>query len=69
MMRDMRAQSLEWDPPLDHNELAQVLLITNAIEEAFVLFGKIEQEFGQSPGKGPVRNNREATAANAPIRP
>ena len=46
MMRDMRAQSLEWDLPLDHNELAQVLLITNSIEEAFVLFGRVKQEFG-----------------------
>lgn len=52
MMRDMRAQSLEWDPPLDHNELAQVLLTTNSIEEAFVLFGKVEQEF--DPGPGPA---------------
>ena len=54
LMRDIRARSLERDPPLDNNELAQVLLITNSIEETFFLFRKIGQEFGPEPDTGPV---------------
>ena len=45
MMRDIRAQYLEWDPPLQRVELLNVLLITNAVEESFFLFSKMEKEF------------------------
>ena len=45
MMRDIRTQYLEWDPPLQHLELIHVLLITNSVEEAFSLFSKMEKEF------------------------
>ena len=45
MMRDIRAQYLEWDPPLQRLDLFQVLLITNSVEEAFFLFSKMEKEF------------------------
>ena len=45
MMRDIRAQYLDWDPPLQRLELIHVLLITNSVEEAFFLFSKMEKEF------------------------
>ena len=45
MMRDIRSRHLEWDPPLRHLELIDVLLITNSVEEAFFLFSKMEKEF------------------------
>ena len=45
MMRDLRSRYLEWDPPLRHLELIDVLLITNSVEEAFFLFSKMEKEF------------------------
>ena len=45
MMRDLRSRYLERDPPLQHLELIHVLLITNAVEEAFFLFSKMEMEF------------------------
>ena len=45
MMRDLRTRHLEWDPPLPHLELINVLLITNSVEEAFFLFSKMENEF------------------------
>ena len=45
MMRDIRTQYLEWDPPLQRLELIHVLLITNSVEEAFFLFSKMEKEF------------------------
>ena len=45
MMRAIRARYLEWDPPLQHDELLNVLLINNAVEESFFLFSKMEEEF------------------------
>ena len=45
MMRRLRIQYLEIDPPLRKLELINVLLITNSVEEAFYLFSKIEKEF------------------------
>ena len=45
MMRDLRTRHLEWDPPLPHLELINVLLITSSVEEAFFLFSKMENEF------------------------
>ena len=45
MMRTLRMQYLEMDPPLPKLELINVLLITNAVEETFFLLSKIEKEF------------------------
>ena len=45
MMRKMRTHYLELDPPLGKLEQIDVLLITNAVEEAFFLLSKVEQEF------------------------
>ena len=45
MMRKMRTHYLELDPPLGKLELIDVLLITNAVEEAFFVLSKVEQEF------------------------
>ena len=45
MMRTLRMQYLERDPPLPKIELINVLLITNAVEETFFLLSKIEKEF------------------------
>ena len=50
MMRDIRARYLAWDPPLQKVELLNVLLITNAVEESFFLFSKMEKEFNPASG-------------------
>ena len=50
MMRKIRAHYLEWEPPLAHLELINVLLITNAAAEAFFLFSKMENEFNPASG-------------------
>ena len=50
MMRDIRTRYLAWDPPLQKVELLNVLLITNAVEEAFLLFSKMEKEFNPASG-------------------
>ena len=47
MMRKMRFQFLEMDPPLQETELINVLLITNAVEETFFLLSKLETEFNE----------------------
>ena len=47
MMRKMRFQFLEMDPPLQKTELINVLLITNAVEETFFLLSKLETEFNE----------------------
>ena len=45
MMRDIRTKHLQREPRLSHDDLIHVLLITNAVEETFFLFSKIEKEF------------------------
>ena len=50
MMRDIRTRYLAWDPPLQKIELLNVLLITNAVEESFFLFAKMEKEFNPASG-------------------
>lgn len=50
LMRDMRARYVELDPPLLKPEALNVLLITNAVEEAFFLMSKIEAEFNPYSG-------------------
>lgn len=45
MMRKIRAHILEMDPPLRKPGLINVLLITNSVEEAFLVLSKIEKEF------------------------
>ena len=47
MMRRVRSQYLEIDPPLRKVELINVLLITNAVEETFFLLSKIENDFSE----------------------
>ena len=44
MMRRMRFQCLEMDPPLRQLEMINVLLITNAVEEVFFLLSKLEMD-------------------------
>ena len=50
MMREIRAHYLEWDPPLEHVDLINILLITNSVEEAFFLFSKMVEEYGPASG-------------------
>lgn len=50
MMRGIRAKYLEWDSPLERVDLIHVLLITNAVEEGFFLFSKIEREYNPAAG-------------------
>ena len=45
MMRKVRVQFLEQDPPLQETEMINVLLITNTVEEAFFVLSRIETEF------------------------
>ena len=45
MMRKVRTHYLELDPPLGKLDLIDVLLITNAVEEAFFVLSKLEKEF------------------------
>ena len=45
MMREIRTQFLNWDPPLRHLDLINVFLITNSVEETFFLFSRMEKEF------------------------
>ena len=47
MMRKIRLQYLEMDPPLQELEQINVLLITNAVEEVFFLLSKLEMDFGE----------------------
>ena len=43
MMRKVRTQYLEMDPPLEKLELINVLLITNTVEETFYLLSKLDR--------------------------
>ena len=45
LMRKMRGKYLEADPPLQKIDMANVLLITNAVEEIFFLLSKLEHDF------------------------
>ena len=51
MMRRVRIQYLEADPPLQKLEQINILLITNAVEEIFFLLSKLEMDF--RTGSGP----------------
>ena len=50
MMREIRVQYLELEPPLSKLELFNVLLITNSVEETFFLMSKLEKEFNPAAG-------------------
>ena len=50
MMRKVRMQYLELEPPLSKLELINVLLITNSVEETFFLMSKLEKEFNPAAG-------------------
>ena len=50
MMRKVRAHYMELDPPLREHDLIDVLLITNAVEGAFFVLSKVEQEFNTYTG-------------------
>ncbi len=57
MMRKVRADYMETDPPLQKNDLIDMLLITNAVEGAFFVLSKVEQEFNahsESDGHVPL---------------
>ena len=56
IMRRIRLQYLDMDPPLANLEQINVLLITNAVEEVFFLLSKLESEF----------NERSAAAGHVP---
>ena len=45
MMRKLREQFLELEPPLRKLDMLNILLITNSVEEAFFLMSKMEKEF------------------------
>ena len=45
LMRKMRVQYLEMDPPLQRLDLINILLVTNAVEEVFFLLSKVEADF------------------------
>ena len=45
LMRTMRGRFLEADPPIPQLDMANILLITNAVEEVFFLLSKLEQDF------------------------
>ena len=45
LMREMRFQFLEMDPPLKKSDLINVFLITNTVEEVFFLLSKLEMDF------------------------
>ena len=47
MMRKVRTHYMEMDPPLQKLDLIDVLLITNAVDEAFFVLSKVEQDFNQ----------------------
>ena len=50
MMRKVRVQHLEADPPLRKLEQINILLITNAVEEVFFLLSKLEMDFSARSG-------------------
>ena len=50
MMRKVREQFLEADPPLSKLDLINFLLITNTVEEVFFVLSKIETEFNVHGG-------------------
>ena len=45
IMRKIRNEYLEMDPPLRKSELLNILLITNTVEEVFFLLSKLESDF------------------------
>ena len=50
MMRKLREQFLDLEPPLPKLDLINVLLVTNSVEEAFFLLSKMEKEFNPADG-------------------
>ena len=52
LMRSFRVRFLGLDPPLRKLELINALLITNAVEEIFFLFAKMEQEYNPASQSG-----------------
>ena len=51
LMRTMRGRYLEADPPLPKLDMANILLITNAVEEIFFLLSKLEEDFNPYSGE------------------
>ena len=51
LMRTMRGRYLEADPPLPKLDMANILLITNAVEETFFLLSKLEDDFNPYSGE------------------
>ena len=50
MMSKLREQFLDLDPPLPKLDLIDVLLVTNSVEETFLLLSKMEKEFNPAGG-------------------
>ena len=76
MMRKVRTHYLESDPPLRKHDLIDVLLITNAVEEAFFVLSKVEQEFNANSDSGEhvplaqlARGSRHAENAASTTKP
>lgn len=49
LMRKMRGEYWETEPPLDDAQRSHVIAITNAVEQVFFLLSKLVQEFDDSP--------------------
>ncbi|MDE0046111.1 MAG: Na/Pi symporter [bacterium] len=72
MMRKVRAHYMEADPPLREHDLIDVLAITNAVEGAFFVLSKVEQElnpysgsYGHVPLVRPARRSDYADGAGS----
>ena len=48
----MRGKYLEAEPPLPNLDMKNVVLITNAVEEIFVLLSKFERDFNSHSPEG-----------------
>ena len=65
LMREFRARFLEMDPPFPKPELINLFLVTNVVEEIFVLLAKLEQEY--NPQAGPAGNTRTGESLARPF--
>lgn len=50
LMREFRVRFLELDPPLRKPDLINLFLVTNTVEEIFILFAKLEQQYNPQGG-------------------
>ena len=67
VMRAVRAEYLESNPPLMRSELLNVLLVTNAVEEIFFLMSKLEEDLNPFPRVGKGRAGHGDRSRATPI--